>query len=305
MPWTRRPFGYRSENGEILVDENEAAEVRQAADAVLAGRTLQALVRDLNARGVTTAADKPWTVTALRRVLLNPRHAGKAVHRGVVVGDGRWQAILSPDVAERVREILTDPKRRTALTTEPKYLLSRLAVCGRCGAKMFASPMGQRDNYYMAYKCRATHLVRRLDLVDDVVNRVVIARLSRHDAADLLAPPDDDAQDRAAEATALRDRLDGLAALLADGTLTAGGVRAAAAPLRQRLDELERTSPAAQSRALAELVSADDVAERWAELPLAQRREVIELLMTVTILPSGKGVRFIPEHVAIEWRATP
>ncbi len=31
-------------------------------------------------------------------------------------------------------------------------------------------------------------------------------------------------------------------------------------------------------------------------------RQVVDELMTVTLLPAGKGVRFSPEHVRIEWK---
>jgi hypothetical protein len=40
----------------------------------------------------------------------------------------------------------------------------------------------------------------------------------------------------------------------------------------------------------------------WNALPLTAKGAVIETLMVVTILPIGKGMRFDPNQVQIEWR---
>jgi site-specific DNA recombinase len=41
----------------------------------------------------------------------------------------------------------------------------------------------------------------------------------------------------------------------------------------------------------------------WDALSLAKRRAVVDVLITVTILPTGRGGRaFKPESVRIEWK---
>lgn len=304
--WTRRPFGFeRVEDGTVSVVEAEAAELRKAADAVLAGATLASLVRDLNTRGVATSTGKPFTVTALRRALLNPRVAGHAVHRGQVVGVGEWPGILEPDQQERLGAHLRDPARRTQTSTNRRYLLSGLVRCGRCDGPMFASPMGHKGAYWMVYKCRTAHLARRLDLVDDVVEAVVVERLSRPDASALLASDGKDADDLRERAVKLRGQLDDLAGLLAEGVLTAAGVRKASEKLRAELEDVERERASlVNSDVLADLVSARDVQTCWDGLDLLPRRAVIELLLTATVLPAGKGARFSSEQVRIKWRTT-
>lgn len=305
-PWTRRPFGFeRDDTGRVVVVEAEAAELRKAADAVLSGATLASIVRDLNARKITTSTGKPFTVTALRRALLNPRVAGHAVHRGQVVGDGDWPAILDPDVQDRLGAHLRDPARRTQTSTNRRYLLSGLVRCGRCSGPMFASPMGQKGAYWMVYKCRTAHLARRLDLVDEVVEAVVVERLSRPDAASLLASDGDDGDRLRERSVKLREQLDDLAGLLAEGVLTAAGVRKASEKLRADLEDVERQRASITSAdAFAELVSSGDVQRCWDGLSLESRRAVIGLLLTVTVLPAGKGARFAPEQVRIDWRST-
>lgn len=306
-PWTRRPFGYVDDDGKIKVVAAEAREIKKAAKSILAGATLASVTADLNARGVTTSTGSAWSVTTTKRVLVNPRHAGKVTYNGVEVADGSWRPILDEDTHRAVVATLTDPRRRTApASTAHKYLLSGLAICGRCGdtTKVFASPMGVKDDYRMVYRCRTAHLARNMQAVDEVVVGTILARLAMPDAAALLTE-DVDVSGLRADADALRGKLDELAGLLADGVLTAAGVRETSQRLRAELDVIERDIAAAsRSDDAAQLLNAPDVAARWATLPLRSRRAIVDMLVTVTLLPSGKGVRFDPEHVRIEWRAS-
>jgi DNA invertase Pin-like site-specific DNA recombinase len=305
QPWSRRPYGYTLAAGEIVVVASEAAELRAAAAKVLTGATLGSCVRDLEARGVPTATGKPWTVTSLRRCLVNPRTAGMVAHHGVTVAVGTWPAILDPDTHTRIVAHLSDPSRRTQLSTTTKYLLSGRAICGRCGGPMYASPMGPKDRRWMVYRCRTAHLARRLDLVDEVVAAVVVARLSREDAAELLVSAGEDADALRDEALALRARLDDLAMLLAEGRLTVDGVREASASLRKKLDAVERRRVSADRPApLGALVAAEDVRAAWETLSLAERRAVLDVLCEVTILSApNKGARFTRDQVKITWKS--
>ncbi len=303
MRWTRRPYGYRlDDNGRIVADEHEAAVLRSVVDRLLQGASLASLVRELNANGERTSVGQPWTVTGLRRVVLNPRLSGRVHYRGEDVGPGDWPVILDGDMQERLSALLRSPSRRQQVSTERKYLLSGTLRCGRCGERMFASPAGSGAGRYMAYRCRTPHLMRRLDLVDELVSRTVIARLSQPDAASLLVP-DVDLDALCREASELRQRRDELAALLADGLLSPIAVREQAAALTARLKDIDvRGSAASDSSPAAALAAADDVQHVWDTLGVNARRQIVDELMTVTLLPAGKGARFQPEHVRVEWR---
>ena len=43
-------------------------------------------------------------------------------------------------------------------------------------------------------------------------------------------------------------------------------------------------------------------AKAWSAASLERKRAVLDELMTVTVLPSGPGVRFSPEQVRITWK---
>lgn len=304
MRHTRRPYGYDDDGRTIR--RNESKEIVNAASRVLAGATLSAVVADLNVRSVPTSTGGCWSVTQLRRMLTNPRYAALVTYRGEPLGSGDWPPILDESTHRALVARLTDPRRRTATTTARKYLLSGLVKCGRCEQTMFAAPMGVKGAYRMVYRCRTSHLARRLDLVDDVVTRVVVARLSRSDAVALFIDDDTpDADDLRAQASGIRGRLEELAVEFADGAITAAQMRIATERLRAHLADVEgQQSLSSRGHVLAPMVNAKDVSAAWDRLSLGEQRAVINTLMSVTILPAGKGGRFNPEHVRITWRTT-
>lgn len=303
--WTRRPFGYHRPGGKgspIKVHRSEAAEIKRAARRILAGATLTAVAADLDGRGVTTTTGAAWHISTLKRVLTNPRIAGRAVYCGEDYGPASAPAILDAATFERVRAALQDPARRSSpADLSVKYLLSGLARCGRCDAPMYASPSGRGGP--MIYKCFASaHMARRLDLVDEVIEAVIVARLADPLLIAALRAPVDLHALRA-QVVELRDRRDALAAMLADGMLSAPSVKAQAGKLTERITGLERQiSDATRDDPVVEIADAPDIAARWQRLPLTKRRRIIDTLAVVRILPQGKGKPFDPESVRVEWR---
>ena len=195
-----------------------------------------------------------------------------------------------------------DPGRRTAFNTSARHLLSGIAECGVCDGPMYGTPIKSGERRWMAYRCHARHVTRRMDLVDEVVVGTILARLALPDALALLTPTEDVAGLRA-EATGLRDRRDSLAAMLADGLLSPSAVRTQAGRITTELNEVERRIDAALGdNPAADLASATDVVAAWDAMPLESQRAVVRLLARVAVRPAGKGARFSPEQVAIEWR---
>jgi site-specific DNA recombinase len=306
MPWTRRPYGYNlDETGAITVVPDEADELRAAAKLALDGASLAGIARDLNGREVKTSTGGAWSVNALKRLLVNPRHASLVTYRGDLAGIGTWEPIFDRATHEQLVATLTASERRTAGDTRVKHLLSGLVLCGRCGAPLFASPAAGGSRRWMIYRCREQHLGRRLDLVDEVVTETVLARLSRPDALGAISPDlDEDATQLAAEIARVRERLDGLGDLYAEGALTAAGLRDASAKLKSRLAGLQqRLSSAGGHEQVMALTTSGDLRGRWENLPLRHKRAVIDALMVVTVLPVTRGARFDPSQVAIEWKS--
>jgi site-specific DNA recombinase len=287
----RRPFGYEADG--VTVNEVEADALRWAATQVLAGASLTGTAAKLNDRGVRTATGKAWRSTELRRALVRPRNAGLMVHRGQVVGGAGWPAILDEDTWRGVCAVLEDPTRRTNTTVARRWLLSGLAVCGVCGAPVFATASGRR-RHKPVYTCRGSrHVVRDAGACDQLVTAVILERLSRPDARELLVP--DRRADTAAlhlRDAALAERLVELGRLYGDGTIDAPQLQAATASIRVQRERITaELAAASRGSVLAGVVDAGDPARVWEGLDLSRRRAIIDTLATVTILPARKGRR--------------
>jgi site-specific DNA recombinase len=301
----RRPFGYSA--GGMEVDEREAAELRNIYGRLLAGVPVSGIVRELNERGVLTSSGKAWGRTSLRDMLVRPRNAGLREHRGVVVGPAAWPAIVPEETWRAACAIIADPTRRTSTGNRASYLLSGIATCGQCGGSMTSANVGSKiDGPRRVYRCRANACVaRRRDWIDQLIEDVVIERLSRPDARDLLVDetrPDFDQLRNAA--IDLRTRLEDAAAAFAEGEIMRLQLQVITKRLTAQLEDVERQQGHTdRANILADVVTATDVRAAWKAAGLDRQRAIVQVLMTVAILPGGGGSRlFDPTKVRIDWK---
>ncbi|MDQ1743893.1 MAG: site-specific recombinase [Pseudonocardiales bacterium] len=295
----RRPFGYEADG--VTVRPGEADAIRQGYADLLAGVSLGQIARDWNDRGFVTGQERrganlgapsPWRRDSVRVVLANPRNAGQRWHLGEYMGPACWPAIVDEDTFTAAVGLLNDPRRMTG-ASNAKALLTGLARCGVCGATVHAG--GGRGKGTTNYRCSGSvgHFGRKADPVDRYVGDVVVARLSRPDARELLidrAVPD--LAGLRAEATAIRARMDAAAVQFAEGDLEPGQLRIINERLREKLAGIEaKQIDGARLDMLGPLVDAADVRGTWELLSTDRKRAVIGLLMEVTILPPGRGVR--------------
>jgi DNA invertase Pin-like site-specific DNA recombinase len=304
--FTRRPYGYRrDEHGDAVQVPEEVAVISEGYERSLAGESGYSIVADWNARGVPAPGGKQWSVSQLRERLANPHYAGLVVHRGEVVGVGTHEPIISRDEFDQfVQQVKARAARRT-FDNRTKYLLSGIARCGQCGGVLFARPEYRRTGgRRMTYQCTSCWGVSRiLTLVDELVERTLVARLSMPDAASLLSPAVDVAP-LLQEAATLRERRADLATLLAEGVLTKSDVRDQGERLNARIEEIEEAIGAAQSSGpLGAMVGADDVESRWAAASLTAKRELIRALAEVTVNRQLSTRVFDPDSVVIRWRS--
>jgi DNA invertase Pin-like site-specific DNA recombinase len=307
----RRPFGYEQDG--MTIRPTEAAAVVDGYRDFLMGVPLAAIARDWKSRGLVTAIPRyaaghqgepsQWTAGAVRTVLINPRYMGKRAHLGEIVADAQWPALVEESTWLSVNAVLSDPTRRTG-PNRGRFLLSGLAVCGVCRAYAHAGGNGRAN--HPAYRCSGStgHFSRMSAPVDAFVQEVMVARLARADAMDLMtSSPADNGPDLALEAVGLRARLDAIAVEFADGELTASQLRIATERMRARLETVEsEMADAGRVDILGPLIASSDVQAAWDEFSAAKKRAVIATLATIVIYPPGRGVRkFDPDTVGIEW----
>lgn len=306
-----RPFGYERDG--VTVRESEAAAVRSAVESVLAGASLRSVARELNTVGLhTTMKDRRWGHGAVREVLLRPRNAGLREHNGEVIGPADWPAIVPEEQWRAVVAILTDPARRTSPSdARVKWLGSGLYVCAGCGRpSLRVSTAGRGIPCYRCPGEKGTtgHVVRVAGPLDEYIEKVIVERLSRPDAVDLLTPtaPQVNLAALRATANAARTRLAEIAEMLGDGELTRAEAQIARTRANTRLERAEAdVATATRSSPLVGLADAPDPAAVWAGCDIGRRRAVLDTLMTVTVLPARRpGPRFDPDTVEIHWKTS-
>ncbi|MHC3392109.1 recombinase family protein [Streptomyces lavendulocolor] len=293
---------------------SEAALVDEAVDAVLAGASLNSVARDWREQGVKTSTGGDWQQTEVRSMLLRSRNAGILTHRGQEAGQAGWMPIVDEAKWRSMVTLLTEDCRRTGQPgAGRKHLGSGLYVCGVHNVPM-RIVTGSKDSGrrpVISYGCRISkHLTRRQDLLDDHVQLAVLDRISRPDAADLLAAREDPIDVRGAQRDMreARARLGELATALGSGELDMMEWRAASAAAKQRLADAEAVlSTAVTVNPVAGLVGADDPEAAWNALDLGRQRAVIDYLMTVVVLPARKGRipgggYWDPDAVRIDWK---
>lgn len=309
-----RNFGY-TQRGEPL--EPEATALCHAVRDILAGRSLRSVCAEWNRRGLLTPKGQPradgrpprggvqWTNPQLRRTLMRPVYAGLCTYtdgkgaRREVAGD--WTPLVDADTWRGLVAFLSDESRTPAAAFERRHLLSGVAVCGVCGARLYSAGPGYghrpRPRVYVCRESSGAHVGRLADPLDELIEATVLELLQRNDIAARLADRDGvDVDGLHARRAALAAKKDELATLLAEGVLDVAGVRreshklaALIADINTALAEHARTSPAADM--LADGV--DRLAEHWEAASPDIRGKVVEDLMTVNVLPTPPGVRGI------------
>jgi DNA invertase Pin-like site-specific DNA recombinase len=311
----RRPYGFDDDGVTVRPDESKiildcSVRVVQAAEAEESsekGGSLRQLALQLRDKQVPTVTGAEWSAETLRDILLRPRNAGFMVFQGEEIGAAPWDAIVPVETFRAVQRILTDPNRRTGPGAAPKYLGTTLFKCGICTDADFTSPVGVEvtvGGRAPRYKCKdKAHLTRSVEHTDRLVIGTVLARLALPDAVGLLRPasPQIDAAALRAEAAAIRENLNDMAADQILGRVSKAQLHAASAIGQKRVDEIDRElHNAIVDSPLKPLIGAADIMAAWKALPLSHQRLVIDTLVTVRVMPSGKSRRtFDPTKVEI------
>ena len=304
------PFGYERrmvprEGGSLRMlapYEPEARWIRDAYARLLSGDTLRQISLDMDAAGVKGRRGNRIVGSVLGNMLRRPVYAGIRVYKGERLGAGEWEPLVDMETFDRAQAILDAPGRFHTRGTAPRYLLSGIAVCGRCGAKLRPKVHVSRKRApaYMCPDC--TRLTRLMEPVDTVVQAVIVARLESLNL-DLAETDPGDYQAAVAARDALTARMDTAADEYAEGRINARQLARITERLEADLAGAERrVLDALPNPALAN-AAGEGAAAAWEASPLEQKRSIIRALCDVTVLPSGPGQKFKPEDVQIDWKA--
>lgn len=306
-PHGRRLFGYRriydQDSGRLIGQEPDPLEadvVRRIFSDYLAGMGSRTIARHLNAEGITTGTGSHWRDQQVWRVLKNPAYAARRSHQGEVIGPADWPRIITDDQYDAAQARRLNATAARDRTTYLARMLTSVARCGLCGARM---AVGHDRNHRKVYQCRAFFHVSRDEVkLDAYVSAAIIARIERAEIADTASEPDV-VVDQRRQVDELRKRLDEATAEFSAGRLTAGTLGRVESDLLGQIDLIERRIRRALVPASVDLPTGD-VGEWWLGLGREVRRVYVGAFVdAVVVNPTQRGSRvFDPDAIDINWR---
>jgi len=319
--------------------ERERELIREAVARIRAGDSLRGILADWRERGVRAAGGEPFTTRSLRKVLLQPRLAGLREYNGTLYSSREMEPIVSRAEWEEVREILTDPARREPSTqpgvTGPggvaRHLLSGMAFCGICGARMRARRSGGKRTLRQAsppnvYTCPGPsdgggwHTVRNARALEELIEGALYAAVESPEWDELAGEqrtagedePTRELTERLARDQGRLDRLDDdvLLAELDDDRRRAASIRRVRADVEARM---ERTRAMLKRRLGTRVITEvpPNLREVWPGLSLDRKRAILAAVLklppegkAIQVFPQGKGQHKLdPETIVPDWRA--
>jgi len=172
------PYGYRMENGEIVITEDEARVVREIYTLYEQGSSFEAIAGMLLAnRTPYMAGEVRWNKHNVKRILENERYTGK---------DG-YPPILDHKLFHTVREIHRQKTAHWAKPSDdPSRILWKRLRCGECGARMLRNGTKAAAKGIVQLRCENKDCGNRLDIplaelhteifeqLDNMMNRRVV-----------------------------------------------------------------------------------------------------------------------------------
>lgn len=308
-----RPYGFEADG--VTVREDEALVIREATTSILASRSLAAVARELNERGLPTSTGRRWTYARLRDVLIRPRNAGLLNHgrydrgTGEIIGPASWPAIIDEETWRAALTLLTDPARRRQQGNTIRWLGSGIYTCTKCDGVMRCTAIGGTGSrrggsrrYY--YRCTgANDLMIREDKTDEHVRNVVAEMVRDPRVVAAMSPQDDDghlAADRLRR-DVLKQRLAGFVDDYAQSLITGQQLRKVTESVTKELTEIdERMAVAIQQSTASPIIGAIDPGQAFLDAPVDVQRAVLATVLKVEVLPSARrGVAWTSDRIRL------
>jgi site-specific DNA recombinase len=305
-PHGARAFGYEA-NGMVIIPA-EAELIRNAAQAVLAGASLNSIARRWNDAGVEPPQRATvWSPPSVKAVLTGRRQAGLRVHRGEVIGPAAWPAIVDRETHDRlVARLNRSPRRRAARRTAFTGLIT-----GQNGVPLDRDVIEGRPTY-RGHK-RPGREADQVSIAAEPLEKLILQMMFEAIDAGRLA---DFAAGQEAYPTAipnlrqLEDDLRAIAEDFGEGLITRGEWLAARRPLERRL-EIAQATLGAHTTPTVEVAA--DLRERWDDLEVDHQREILRMIFKGVVIhpatrrggpqPMVAGIgRIDVDRVALDWR---
>ena len=153
----RVPLGYKIENKRYVIDETEAAIVREIFQKYAEGWSYQELCNEFNSRHITTSKGSPFNKNSFHIILKNRRYLGIYIYDKIELPGKMPQIIdekLFNEVAAKMKLNQKAPGRNRA---KAEYLLTQKMYCGYCDEMMIGHSSNQvstKGVIYNYYRCK-------------------------------------------------------------------------------------------------------------------------------------------------------
>ena len=196
------PIGYDYSNGSLVVNETEAAQIRELHRLYQQGESFRSIARIFTERGYTHKYGT-WEVYRVSRVLRNPLYCGYVTHKGEVF-KGEHEPIISEDCFERSQDV---HKGKDTLKSPHlgRSMLGGLLFCARCGARYGISRNGGHNSQYQYYCCHSrrktsANMVKDPNCMNknwkkDELESLVLGEIAKLQNEPLNAPDQDETDD--------------------------------------------------------------------------------------------------------------
>ena len=180
-------LGYRADTGgRYMIQEDEAAVVRDIFSLYCSGYSAAQIAKDLNGRGLRTWRGNPYCAQGILKILSNERYTGVYIW-GKVRMPGGMPAIVTAEEFEEAQRM----KKKTARHVEQgvtDYLLTGKAFCGLCGCSMVGdsgtSKLGNRYYYYSCLHKKRDKACTKKSVSKELLENAVVSFVLDHVLSD-------------------------------------------------------------------------------------------------------------------------
>lgn len=147
----RAPYGYRIENGKLIIKEDEAEVIQKVFELYIDGMGKQAIASWLREHKILYN-DREWGYSDVDRALRCQKYIGNIYFSGEVY-PGNHESIIDLDTwnkAQRTRDRNYQPRRAEI---GDNFLLLGILKCGYCGRTMRIKSRKNKNNLVWYYAC--------------------------------------------------------------------------------------------------------------------------------------------------------
>lgn len=146
------PIGYKYENKQIVINEEESPAVRVIYEMYANGNGGKKICGYLNSHGYKMRKAKHWDVSQVHSILSNPAYIGDFRYKDQIM-KGFAPPIVSESLFHRVQQIKKSRQNKHPREITSNYIFTGMIICHRCGSKMHGKKKESRGNVYMMYSC--------------------------------------------------------------------------------------------------------------------------------------------------------